>query len=334
MYKGSPQLNLDETPVGRGIGISFAFGIGLAVLLHIFAIPWMRKRVDAQNYKTLAELAEEKGAANMELGEFKSVDTRAGITDDIDASIEQAKLEKAVETDTDVIKAKLMKARGEASNINGVDPDAVAAAFSRVQEIHNNAEKFEPKAEGVFVYLQVFTAIFDAFSHGANDVANAIGPFAAVWAIYDMQTLEEVSKKVPVPVWILAMGGAGIVVGLGLYGYKIITAIGVKLTKITPSRGFSIELGAALVICVGSYLELPLSTTHCQVGATLGVAAFEGVAAGIDWKAMGVVATGWVVTLIFCGFISAGLFSFAVYSPSMKYAESYGSLHNFSNVEL
>ena len=350
MYKGSPQLNLDETPVGKGLGISFGFGIGLAILLHFFAVPWMRKRVDSRNIKSLAELAEEEDSSDMELGELKDLsiepkdesngskqpsldgetESRAGITLDIDAAVADA----TATEDKDVIKTKLAIARASASNIHKVDPTAVAAAFDDVQRIHDNAEKFEPKTEAVFTYLQVFTAIFDAFSHGANDVANAIGPFAAVWSIYSMQNMDEVSNKVPVPVWILAMGGAGIVVGLGLYGYKIITAIGVKLTKITPSRGFSIELGAALVICVGSYLELPLSTTHCQVGATLGVAAFEGVKSGISWPAMAKVAFGWVITLVFCGFISAGLFSFAVYSPSMKYANAFANITAAANIEL
>mmetsp|Transcript_10674 Transcript_10674/g.25327 ORF Transcript_10674/g.25327 Transcript_10674/m.25327 type:complete len:493 (-) Transcript_10674:553-2031(-) len=131
-----------------------------------------------------------------------------------------------------------------------------------VHDIHDLSERFDPKTEQSFKYLQVFTAICDSFSHGANDVANSVGPFAAIWGIY---INDGIKAEAQVPVWILALGGVGIVIGLATYGYKIMCAIGVKMCRITASRGFAIELGAAIVIVVGSQLGIPLSTTHCQV---------------------------------------------------------------------
>jgi sodium-dependent phosphate transporter len=120
--------------------------------------------------------------------------------------------------------------------------------------------------------------------------------------------------------WILGMGGVGIAFGLYLYGKKIIVAIGEKLVKITPSRGVSIELASALVIITGSRLKIPLSTTHCQVGATVGVGILENVktCSGINCKVFYKTAFGWLITCIIVG-VTTGLFtSLGVYAPSVN----------------
>ena len=175
------------------------------------------------------------------------------------------------------------------------------------------------KTEESFKYLQIFTAICDSFSHGANDVANAIGPYAAIVSIYMDEG--EMSKKVEMDEYaymILAMGGVGISLGLILYGYKIIRAIGVKLCCITPSRGFSIELGSATIIIIGSRLGIPLSTTHCQVGATMGVGALEDFkgCSGINWNIAYKVFLGWIITLVVVGGTTALLTAQGIYAPS------------------
>jgi sodium-dependent phosphate transporter len=188
-----------------------------------------------------------------------------------------------------------------------------------VKDIHDNCEKFDEKTEESFKYLQVFTAVCDSFSHGANDVANAIGPYAAIVSIYVNDG--ELSNKVEMDKYgyaILAMGGLGISMGLFLYGYKIIRAIGVKLSCITPSRGFSIELGSAIIIIIGSRLGIPLSTTHCQVGATMGVASLEDFrgCSGINWKIAWKVFFGWIITLVVVGGSTGLLVAQGIYSPS------------------
>jgi sodium-dependent phosphate transporter len=176
--------------------------------------------------------------------------------------------------------------------------------------------------------LQIFTAVCDAFSHGANDVANAIGPFAAIYAIH--QSGGDLSKKASMggdAYWILGMGGIGIAVGLFVYGKKITYAIGEKLCKITPSRGVAIELSSAvaielssaLVIITGSRLKIPLSTTHCQVGATVGVGLLENTrtCSGINCKVFFKTAVGWIVTCIIVGGTAALLISQGAYSPTI-----------------
>jgi len=196
----------------------------------------------------------------------------------------------------------------------------------RVKDIHDNSEKFDERTEESFKYLQIFTAICDSFSHGANDVANAIGPYGAIISIYTNDG--DMGKKVDMgdhAYWILGMGGIGITFGLLLYGYKIIKAIGVKLCCITPSRGYAIELGSATIIIIGSRLGIPLSTTHCQVGATMGVAALDDLkkCSGINWRIAFKVFAGWIITLVVVGSTSALITAQGIYAPSKNIEECF-----------
>ena len=130
---------------------------------------------------------------------------------------------------------------------------------AQVAAIHDNVTRHDPRAEQFFRYVQIFTAIVDSFSHGANDVANAMGPFAAAYVAYKKGKVVKQAEMDPgTMLWILALGGVGIVVGLATYGYKIMNAMGVKLIAITPSRGSCIELGAALVVIYGTGQGLSL----------------------------------------------------------------------------
>lgn len=187
----------------------------------------------------------------------------------------------------------------------------VLESDSNVQAIHDNAEKFNEKTEHTFSFIQIFTAAMDSFAHGANDVANSIGPFAAIWSIYDTS---KVNSKANVPLWILSLGGFGIVVGLTLFGANLIRALGIKLSKITPSRGYSIELSSSIVVIIASIYGIPISTTHAQVGSTTGVALMEGKK-GVNYLVLARVVFGMVSTMVFVGGLSACIYSFGVYSP-------------------
>ncbi|MDH5395792.1 MAG: inorganic phosphate transporter [Gammaproteobacteria bacterium] len=148
--------------------------------------------------------------------------------------------------------------------------------------------------ERVFGVLMVVTACAMAFAHGSNDVANAIGPVAAVVSI--VQSGGEITQKSALPIWILILGGGGIVAGLMMYGKHVIATIGNKITELTPSRGFAATLAAATTVVMASGTGLPISTTHTLVGAVLGV----GLARGIGALNLNVVRTiflSWIVTL-------------------------------------
>ncbi len=159
------------------------------------------------------------------------------------------------------------------------------------------------RAERVFLVLQVLTACFVAFAHGSNDVANAVGPMAAVFGA----TSGDLGAQVAVPHRVLLIGAVGIVVGLATYGYKIMATIGKKITELTPSRGFAAEFGAATTIVMASKLGLPVSTTHTLVGAVVGVGFARGIGA-INTRVVSGIVASWFVTVPFTAILAAGLF--------------------------
>lgn len=154
--------------------------------------------------------------------------------------------------------------------------------------------------ERVFGVLMVVTACGMAFAHGSNDVANAIGPLAAVISVAQTGAI---SSQAAVPAWVLILGGAGIVVGLATFGRHVIATVGKKITQLTPSRGFAAELAAATTIVIASGTGIPISTTHTLVGAVLGVGLARGIEA-IDLRVVGRILVSWVVTIPAGAFLS------------------------------
>ncbi|HEX6939641.1 MAG TPA: anion permease [Longimicrobiales bacterium] len=163
--------------------------------------------------------------------------------------------------------------------------------------------------ERVFALLQVATACFVAFAHGANDVANAVGPLSAVVELY-RGGFTGVSPEVGVPFWVLVLGGAGIVIGLATLGYKVIATIGRQITEITPTRGFSAEFGAATTVLIASSLGLPISTTHTLVGGVIGVGFAQGIAA-LNLSVIRNIVNSWLATVPVAAGVAALLFALA-----------------------
>jgi|TARA_B110000914_G_scaffold318_1_gene298 PiT family inorganic phosphate transporter len=148
--------------------------------------------------------------------------------------------------------------------------------------------------EKVFAVLMVFTACAMAFAHGSNDVANAVGPLAAIANV--VQSGGQIAAQSTMPWWILLLGGIGIVSGLAMLGYRVIETVGRNITELTPSRGFAAELAAATTVVLASGTGLPISTTHTLVGAVLGVGLARGLSA-IDLSVVGRIIISWVITL-------------------------------------
>lgn len=293
VYKGAKGIGLDEIP----LSIACAWSFGLGGLSAICTVPLLTYYLNPVIENRFAICGEEN----------KNNEDLIGFDNTIDTGIQM--IEENVE--------KINQINKNDEDIKDIFIDSVIEKDENVLDIHNNAEKFDEKTEELFKFLQVFTAICDSFSHGANDVANAIGPYAAIYMIYKDNELQKKNDLDTDAYWILAMGGFGISLGLAVYGYKIIKAIGIKLCKITPSRGISIELASALTIITGSRLEIPLSTTHCQVGATVGVAYLEDVkkCSGINPNIFFKTVFGWIATLVAVSLSTGLLVSQGAYAP-------------------
>ncbi len=174
-------------------------------------------------------------------------------------------------------------------------------------KIDTNADRrfHYASVEKVFAPMMLFTASAMAFAHGSNDVANGIGPLAAVVSI--IQSGGELAQKSAIPVWILLLGGTGIVLGLVTMGYRVMQTIGKQITPLTPTKGFCATLAAATTIVIASRTGLPVSTTQIAVGGVIGVGMARGIAA-IDLRVVGGIFVSWLVTLPVAGIFAAVIF--------------------------
>lgn len=188
----------------------------------------------------------------------------------------------------------IWQAYGIAVIIGGLIAGFSKIAINRIKVDKKANRRFHyHTVERVFAVLMVITACSMAFAHGSNDVANAIGPVAAVVSIAQEGA---VGQKASLPIWVLMLGGLGIVIGLGTYGVRVIKTVGSHITSLTPSRGFSAELAAAFTIVVASGTGMPISTTHTLIGAVLGVGLAKGISA-INLGVVGRIFLSWLITI-------------------------------------
>lgn len=170
------------------------------------------------------------------------------------------------------------------------------ALLSRIKvDVEADKDFHYASVEKVFAVLMIFTACSMAFAHGSNDVANAVGPLAAIVGVIQSGG-EAVGAKTALPAWVLLLGAVGIVIGLATYGYKVIATIGKQITELTPSRGFAAELATATTVVGASAIGLPISTTHTLVGAVLGVGLARGIGA-LNLGVIGRIFMSWLITL-------------------------------------
>jgi len=298
MHKGLKKIKI---ATGVKLAISFGAAFVIAVIFQFAVVDWLKARI--------IRLADEDELEKTEKENRVQNSAESGHDESQDLMADEVEIEKKV-TKGAMVKTFFKKV-ADATYNRDLEVEALADDEDAA-EMWDKAELYDKKSEALYSYLQVFTACALSFAHGSNDVANAVAPICAVLAIYDTGVL---TAKAPVPQWVLVMGAFGIVIGLAMFGYKVIISIGYRLTKLSPSKGFCIQLSTTLVVVTASYIGLPVSTTQSTIGGTIGVGAVEG-ADKVQWWFMLKVFFGWVATFFVTCLSSAGIMAFSYYSPS------------------
>jgi solute carrier family 20 (sodium-dependent phosphate transporter) len=183
----------------------------------------------------------------------------------------------------------------------------------RMQRVYAYAKKYPNEVEHVYSFVQVITACTASFAHGANDIGNSVGPWAVIYAAWSTGSAQAASA--PVPIWQLAVLSAGISVGLITYGYNIMKVMGNKITYHSPSRGSSMEMGAAITVLLFSQYSLPVSTSMCITGATVGVGLCNGTLKAVNFQRVGLLLLSWIMTIPIAGTIAGCLMGLILNAP-------------------
>ncbi|KAH0566264.1 hypothetical protein GP486_000339 [Trichoglossum hirsutum] len=183
----------------------------------------------------------------------------------------------------------------------------------RMRRVYAHAEKYSNEVEHTYSFVQVLTACTASFAHGANDIGNSVGPWAVIYSAWN--TGNAAAAKAPVPIWQLAVLAATISIGLITYGYNIMKVMGNKITYHSPSRGCSMEMGAAITVLLFSQYSLPVSTSMCITGATVGVGLCNGTLKAVNFQRVGLLALSWIATIPIAGTLGGVLMGLVLNAP-------------------
>jgi phosphate/sulfate permease len=301
VYKGAPGLKLDKLGIGAVLGITFGVAAAVVIFCYFFYIPYLKRRIiGRENVKMYQVFMMPFLKTQPTLPEASDVvEDGAKQVDDISAEDENVSL----------------LARVKKAVMHSVTVDVVSAGDDpRVQAMHDRAKKYDKNTEILYSFLQVITATLASFAHGSNDVANSAGPLSVIYEVF--RSGEVPGKKTSIQLWVLAFGGVAIDIGLITYGWHVFKSLGNQITYHSPSRGFSMELGTTLTVLLASKLGIPVSTTQCITGATIGVGLCSGQLSSINWRKAAKIFLSWVVTVPAAGLVSGLIMYFAAHAPS------------------
>ena len=300
--EGSPALYLDRVPLAASIPSTIGFGIIVGIVCAC-CIPLIRKKLNKMTEKRHQDKLNSAMNATEEQSE-KELEEKPLAAESQDSYVNLVEDASAVEPSTNEEMTNEDIKQDDVPPIVESNNDDQA----RVEPQQINEEDQKENADVIYKGLMIFCGALSSFSHGANDVSNAIAPFSAIYSVYEQGHLQ---IEEFVPIWILFLGSAGIVVGLATFGYKVILMVGSSLTKkqLVPAQGFVSQLCGASFVVIASKFGLPVSTTNALVGAVIGVGCVEDFS-GVKWKLLGEVVAGWLTTLPISALLSAALFSF------------------------
>ncbi|XP_003706809.1 na[+]-dependent inorganic phosphate cotransporter type III [Megachile rotundata] len=285
---GPKLLMMDKLPWWGSLLAAVGFGLFSAVIVYVFVVPWQRKRI------LLSLNSNEKTTTTTKFGTCDKKETTAlSVISEVPCSSNSSSNGNAKEA------APKLRGNSSASPL-------LMVAGSDIEGVQNETERRveeQPEISKLFAFLQVLTAAFGSFAHGGNDVSNAIGPLIALWAVYAEGSARQEAET---PMLILLYGGVGISAGLWVWGRRVIQTLGQDLARITPTTGFTIEVGAAVTVLLASKAGLPVSTTHCKVGSVVCVGWASSGGEGVSWKLFRNIAFAWVITVPMAGCLSAG----------------------------
>lgn len=315
IVKGGLQYGWQKTPNGTKAWISVVVAVVATLISAFVGIPLIKKKVqrDLDEQEAARKVSADVAADPKSLPAVHNKDATITVAGVDSSSSKDSSNDKPAGTFHTVRRAVQKSTVWRVLNYGlNYDIHKVVEEDQTIADLHAASERFEPKSELSFKYLQVCTACANTFAHGSNEVANAVGPLAAIYQIWRDST---VSAKNPVPTWLLAVGGAGLVFGLATMGYRVMRSMGVKMTRLTNSRGFCVELCVAAVVILASHFNIPMSSTPATVGAIAGVGLWEG-RAGLNGRLVLKMVMGWVVTVVVSVFLTCVFMLQGLNSPS------------------
>nr|XP_022325222.1 sodium-dependent phosphate transporter 1-A-like isoform X2 [Crassostrea virginica] len=322
-YKGSSLLHFDKIPLYGVFIITFGSAIIIGLVVRLAFVPWYRKKIQKYIEECKEDETEKGKVIDVETSlDNDDVSRRQLIDDENKENLGKNELEvtpsgrkfpmgvSTPESNTSCHSSQPLLCSANSSKDESVTGKAApgesldsvnSVEIENDLETARNSVRDKPETVKLFSFLQVLTAVFGSFAHGGNDVSNSIGPLVALWIIGSEGSA---GQKAQTPIWILLYGGAGIIIGLWVWGRRVIKTLGEDLAKTTPSSGFCIEVGSALTVLLASNVGIPISTTHCKVGSVVSVGRVRSKQ-NVDWKLFRNIILAWVGTVPVAGAISA-----------------------------